>query len=758
MKRKKYYILKVVTAFFVTIVFALICSFTYLTYMSHILDENTKERLLEIADETTDIMNIKFESSITELENLSTILSLKSGYDEDELINILDNYVQVSNFSNMGFIKANGDGYSEDLKGINFSDREYFQKAMNGEKNISKFMEDRVSGEIESTFAVPVYDEYNKVVGVLAASKPISEFKDILNVNILDGEGCLILANSNGSVVINQNHKNYDSSIKDLSKVKFENNETFKNNLNESDKGVLKTKSDTGNSKYVAYAPIGINNWYIISIVPANVIEKSITSLNKISAFMWISVSVLLLIVVSYIIYSRRKSDEKLENIAFVDPLINGPNYNAFISDFNDIMKKDDGVNYALVSLDMDKFKVINDAFGYENGNTILKNIALGICKNLKSNEIYARYNADNFLIILEYTSDKNILKRMEDMTNDILISLESVIKSMNERVDSYKFILTYGICIIKNRKDPLDILVDRSNLAKKSVKGSHKTTGAFYTKDLREKILMEKELENYMDKALREKQFKVYFQPEVSFSTGEIIGAEALVRWYHSEKGIIYPDKFIPLFERNQFIKKLDYYMFNEVASYIQNWEAEGIALPKTFSINLSRIHLSDVDLSDKLVRILEAHNVSPNRIGIELTESAFFEDKDLIINMMDKLKDAGFKIYIDDFGSGYSSLNTLKDLKVDYLKFDREFLTNLENNKKGQSILHNLVNMAKDINICTVAEGVENTLQANFLREKGFDIAQGYYYFKPMTANDMKYELGKKDNIVNSINEVKK
>ena len=318
----------------------------------------------------------------------------------------------------------------------------------------------------------------------------------------------------------------------------------------------------------------------------------------------------------------------------------------------------------------------------------------------------------------------------------------------MNKFFHSYKFILNYGICIIDNKKDPLDLLVDRANLAKKRVKGGHKTTGAFYTKDLREKMLMEKELENYMDKALREKQFKVYFQPEVSFETGEIIGAEALVRWYHPEKGIIYPDKFIPLFERNQFIKKLDYYMFNEVVFYIQKWESEGIVLPKTLSVNLSRVHLSDLDLVDKLLKIVKDHNVEPSRIGIELTESAFFEDTDLIINVMEKLKNAGFKIYIDDFGSGYSSLNTLKDLKVDYLKFDRGFLTNLEDNKKGQAILHNLVNMARDISMYTVAEGVETVPQANFLREKGFDIAQGYYYYKPMTATELRDKLISDEN----------
>lgn len=749
MKRKRNYTLKVVAVFFVTIVFALICSFTYLAYMRNILNNDTKERLLEVADRTTDTMNIKLESGITELKNLSSALSLKSGYNTEEMKDVLYSYVKESSFPKITLIDSNGDGYSKDFKDINFSDREYFQKAMNGEANISNFMQDRVSGEIGSTFAVPIFNENNEAIGVLAESKAISEFKKLLDVNILGGEGYLALVDSSGAIITSQNHKNYDSGITDLREVKFENNNTFIDCSSKFEKDVLNTQSSSNDSKYIAYAPIGINNWYIISIVPASIIEKNITSLNNISSLMWISMSILLLIIVIYIIYSKRKADDRLEKIAFVDSVTNDPNYNSFFYDFNKRMSKEYKNNYALVTLDIDKFKVVNDVFGYENGDDILRHMAFVICGNLTQNEIYARHSADNFLILLEYIDEDSMLNRMDSMTIDILNNLDKVIKNMSGRIYSYKFILNYGICIIDDKKDPLDLIVDRANLAKKRVKGSHKTTGAFYTKDLREKMLMEKELENYMDKALREKQFKVYFQPEVSFKTGKIIGAEALVRWYHPEKGIIYPDKFIPLFEKNQFIKKLDYYMFNEVAFYIKKWESEGIVLPKTLSINLSRVHLSDLDLVDKLSKIVKDHNVEPSRIGIELTESAFFEDTDLIINVMEKLKNAGFKIYIDDFGSGYSSLNTLKDLKVDYLKFDRGFLTNLEDNKKGQAILHNLVNMARDISICTVAEGVETVPQADFLRKKGFDIAQGYYYYKPMTAKELRYKLINDENI---------
>ncbi|MBS5938582.1 EAL domain-containing protein [Clostridium sp.] len=749
MKRKRNYTLKVVAAFFVTIVFALICSFTYLDYMRNILNNDTKERLLEVADRTTDTMKIKLQSGIIELKNLSTAISLKSGYNTEEMKDVLYNYVKESSFQRIELIDPNGDGYSKDFKDINFSDREYFQKAMNGEVNISNFMQEKVSGEICSTFAVPIFNENNEVIGVLAASKAISEFKKLLDVNILGGEGYLALVDSSGAIITSQNHKNYDSGITDLREVKFENNNTFVDCSRKFEKGVLKTQSSSNDSKYIAYAPIGINNWYIISIVPASIIEKNITSLNNISSLMWISMSILLLIIVTYIIYSKRKADNKLEKIAFVDSVTNDPNYNSFFYDFNKRMSKEYKNSYALVTLDIDKFKVVNDVFGYENGDDILRHMAFVICENLTQNEIYARHSADNFLILLEYIDEDSMLNRMDSMTIEILNNLDKVIKNISGRIYSYKFILNYGICIIDDKKDPLDLIVDRANLAKKRVKGSHKTTGAIYTKDLREKMLMEKELENYMDKALREKQFKVYFQPEVSFKTGKIIGAEALVRWYHPKKGIIYPDKFIPLFEKNQFIKKLDYYMFNEVAFYIQKWESEGIVLPKTLSINLSRVHLSDLDLVDELLKIVKDHNVEPSKIGIELTESAFFEDTDLIINVMEKLKNAGFKIYIDDFGSGYSSLNTLKDLKVDYLKFDRGFLTNLEDNKKGQAILHNLVNMARDISICTVAEGVETVAQANFLREKGFDIAQGYYYYKPMTAKELRDKLINDQNI---------
>lgn len=743
MKNKRSFFVRVLFACLVTLFCAIICSYTYLAYMSSILNKNTKDRLLEVSNQTKTSLNEKFESGITELEKLSYAISHKSGYDIEEMKNILYNYSHNSNFTKVIVIEPNGEGFTKEFKEVNFSDKEYFQKAIKGEENISEFFFDEASGELESTFAVPIFDDKNNIIGVLAASKPISKFRNLLNISIFNGEGYLLLVNSSGSIIASQNEKSFNYNIKNINEVNFEGNKTFTESLSKSDTGVLKTKVRGANSQYLAYVPVGINDWYVLSVVPSNILEETINSLNIISVIMWIIISVILLIIVYYILYSRKKSENELERIAFVDPITNELNYNAFELEFNNKMNNDDNRHYALVSLDIDKFKIFNDIFGFNNGNILLKNIAFWISRKLSNNEIYARSNSDNFLILLEEESEEEVLNRMRDIIKDVSYNTNEVIKNINYRNSSYKLILTYGICKIKNRNYSLDTFVDRANIAKDTVKGSHKTNGAFYTKELSDKILMDKELESYMDKALKEKQFKVYFQPKVSFADGSIIGAEALVRWYHPEKGIIFPNEFIPLFEKNQFIKELDYYMFNEVSHYIQKWQEAGISLSETISINLSRVHISDMDLADKLLEIVKKYNVDPSKVGVELTESAFFEDEELLINMMDKLRSVGFKTYIDDFGSGYSALNTLKNLKVDYLKFDKGFLSNLENSEKGQLILYNLVNMAKDIGICTVAEGVETLLQANFLKEKGFDIAQGYYYYKPMPAMEMMSKL---------------
>lgn len=244
------------------------------------------------------------------------------------------------------------------------------------------------------------------------------------------------------------------------------------------------------------------------------------------------------------------------------------------------------------------------------------------------------------------------------------------------------------------------------------------------------------KELLHEYGDALREGQFEVWFQPQFDFKNRKVIGAEALVRWKHPEKGMISPAKFIPLLESNGCIGALDKYVFEHVCNYVAKWREEGLGDPIPVSVNLSRTDLLYKRFCDDLIRIAAQKQLPNAAVNLEITESAYLQNSEQLTTVVRLLRENGFKIEMDDFGSGYSSLNSLKDIDIDRLKLDMKFLSDTKNNEKSQIILSSMITMAKDLRIPVIAEGVETIEQAEMLHQFGCEQMQGYYFSKPMPA----------------------
>ena len=235
------------------------------------------------------------------------------------------------------------------------------------------------------------------------------------------------------------------------------------------------------------------------------------------------------------------------------------------------------------------------------------------------------------------------------------------------------------------------------------------------------------------MDRALVNREFQVYLQPKISTSEEELGGAEALVRWIHPKEGFIPPNRFIPIFEKNGFILKLDDYMLEEISKVQAQWLKEGRKLVP-ISVNVSRAHFTREDLAEHICAIVDKYQVPHNVIELELTESAFFDDKKVLLNTVQKLREAGFPVSMDDFGAGYSSLNSLKELQIDVLKIDADFFRGADVEERGLLIVSEVIDLAKKLNMKIVAEGIESKEQVEFLTEQECDLIQGYFYAKPM------------------------
>lgn len=387
---------------------------------------------------------------------------------------------------------------------------------------------------------------------------------------------------------------------------------------------------------------------------------------------------------------------------------------------------------YVVCTLDIDKFKLVNDLFGAAQGDRLLKHIGASLLGHFGAKLVSGRLSADNFAVLLRQSTvhgyEQEITDQIQDMVKDYPLNIQIIIRC--------------GFYYIHDSDVEPGLMCDRANLAMQEIKGSYSRRFAIYDEKMRSRMLKEQEILNEMGRALTEEQFSVFYQPKYNMEKLKIIGSEALVRWIHPEKGMISPGEFIPIFEKNGFIATLDYYVWEHVCMDIAEWIRKGYALCPV-SVNVSRAELYNVHLVEQLVSLVEKYDVPISMLQLEITESAYTENPEQLIETINRLREKGFVILMDDFGSGYSSLNTLKDVPVDVLKIDLKFLYNMDKNYKADYILKSVVQMAKRLDLVVIAEGVETNQQAEFLKSIGCVRAQGYLFAKPMDESSFRIYL---------------
>lgn len=388
---------------------------------------------------------------------------------------------------------------------------------------------------------------------------------------------------------------------------------------------------------------------------------------------------------------------------------------------------------YTIICLDLERFKVINDLFGSLEGDRLLQHVGSKLkVGTVEAGGVAGRIASDIFACCYPSIEAKSAL--IAEQITDIF---KGYPLNMEIRV-------SIGFYHVKDRTLPISRMCDRAILALNSVKGNYVKNFAVYSDELRNNLIVEQEIVNDMEYALKNEEFKVYLQPKCDMDTGKIVGAEALVRWQHPEKGMISPGEFIPIFEENNFIVKLDNYMWEKVCAILRSWIDAGYT-PVPISVNVSRVNLYNDDLYSRLVMMVEKYRIDPRLLELEITESAYSRNLQYLTEVVERLHTYGFTILMDDFGSGYSSLNMLKDINVNVLKMDMRFLTGETNGQdRGGEILESVVRMAKWLNLFVIAEGVETKEQVNFLLSINCHYAQGFHYYKPMPVQQFEELLG--------------
>ncbi len=400
----------------------------------------------------------------------------------------------------------------------------------------------------------------------------------------------------------------------------------------------------------------------------------------------------------------------------------------AFCRRAAELLEQNKEQSYTLVVTDVERFKLVNDSFGTAAGDQLLQYIANRLKKSIQPQKgICGRTSADHFAALIP--------AKME--AADAQSIVDEAEQALSEYPLNMKISLKFGIYPISERDIPVHLICDRAMLAADSVKGHYHCVYAYYDDAIRQRMLWEQEITDAMNATLNAGQFQVYLQPKYDLQSERIAGAEALVRWTHPELGFVNPRDFIPLFERNGFITELDHYIWDKTCEIVAGW----IKTMKKYvpvSVNVSRKDIYGADLPETLLGIVKKHGLRPNQLHLEITETAYTENPEQLIEVVGKLKQLGFVIEMDDFGSGYSSLNMLSELPIDILKLDMRFIQKESSKNSSCNILSFIISLAKWMNLLVIAEGVETQEQLDLLRNMDCNYVQGYYYARPMPASE--------------------
>lgn len=425
------------------------------------------------------------------------------------------------------------------------------------------------------------------------------------------------------------------------------------------------------------------------------------------------------------------KLNDKLKDIVYKDELTGDGNLKKFKLDAEKLIKENSEIKFAVFYLDFENFKYCNDVLGYKFGDYILKEYNKLLKEDMKDKETFGRVSADRFVVLRKYKDKHELIERQKHIDE----KLKKIVEKSNER---YNAAIYYGICCLEDIKEEMKIdeLIDKANFAQKTIKGQV-INYAFYNENIRNKMREENYIRDNILKAIENEEFVVYFQPKVELKEKKIRNAEALVRWKNSLGKLIPPGLFIPILEKDLLISVLDQYVFEKTCQWLKKQMKECKRILPV-SVNVSKMQFYSLDFIEVYSKLKKKYGVPNNIVIIEFTESAIFNDIKRVKEIIDKLHINGFLCSIDDFGNGYSSLNALKDMKVDSLKIDSLFFNESENKRREEIIIKGIITLAKELNMKTVAEGIEKQEQVDFLREAGCDLIQGYIFYRPMPIED--------------------
>ena len=731
-KKKGY---KIALISFIILILFFFSVFFCTNRISNELERQLETNLIDVANQNALAISNQLNDNYMLLDSLFAEIKEIPG-DMSENVMLLKGFVKANNLKRVGFCDTDGTTYTTDNVVANLSYREFFQRGMQGKSTITGVLTDALRPDADEKviiFSSPMYDDTtNELLGVFGLIYDAEVINASLQVECFEGQGCSFATNEAGDISIAMSYdsiqlsQNLYTDILSRNPGNTEVINTIRRNISSNTPNLGKLFIDSVEYYYYR-TPILIADgeivWNVFTLVPTGYLLQRLKPVrNTMYLMIFLSIFLVVAAMISYlIIFSSQR--RLVQRLAYRDSVTGGANYAYFKRQL--LTKSRNRCGY-IVSMDIQHFSNITITAGSAAADDMIKKTWELIKQSIKDNEYAARVRDDYFVMLLNMSDDTDVSRRLEQLSDEV--------HDLAIAYDAPGVRACFGIYPMEDIT-ALDDSYNKAKIGCEFAKERHDKCYAFYSEVDHEELLKNQQLEERFDFALANHNFEIWYQPKYSADTRELVGSEALVRWRETDGKLIPPGRFIPLFERDGCISRLDEYVFREVCRKQKYWLDNGFKVCPV-SVNISRATIYGANVVDKYLGILDSFELPHEYIQLEVLESAISGKAD-IAKILERFRLSGVHILMDDFGTGYSSLATLNMHCFDTLKLDKSLIDCI-GGKDGETLLHYVIKMGRHLGLHITAEGVEYESQLSYLQEQKCDDIQGYLFSKPLHVMD--------------------
>lgn len=696
--------------------------FLYVNRLSNLLHHNMKTYLSEVAKQGVNTIESKVQDDFNLLQSIATAIGVIPNPTEQMITRLMKAESKTNNFKRMGFVYPDGMAVLSDDLLQDISHEPHFAKALAGEANVSNLIKDAADGTNIFVESVPVYHQ-DKIIGVLFAARGMEEYAQALDVASFAGEGYSVIVRANGEKIVRAEHKNAVSGMHNIFNTPddpaHELAQSLQDKLKQRQSGTIDYQSAEKGSLHISYEPLNINDWFLFSVVPTAHLTEQINAFITLLLILCLAIAVAGLVIWGYVFLQQKRNKEQLFNYAYVDPVTGFPNVTANRMEAQQLLKDNPKEQYAMVAMDVSKFKIFNEQYGYEVGDILLKHIAQLIKNNLQPQELCTRIYGDYFAMLLKYTNEGSLKNRLELLG-------EQITNFQTENHQAYTVLLSFGVYPIEDKSMPIRAMYNRAAVAKSQIKGRYDQIVAFYKPDWQQTLEEEDFVERHMQQALKKGDFQLLLEPIVSLDKGTLGAAMVLAQWtVKNQQKTLKMEQFVPIFRKNGFIYQFNLFLFEQACKTLAQWQKEKRPL-FPLVINLENELFFDANFVQRLAQKAADYEIPTRFLIVELSETAQPDVLPLLERAGAELRKAGFGLTVRYNGKGGTLTNIFQHLPVEGIKV-APGVWQPHTNPKQQLLARAITDICKQLHLFLAAEGVQTPQETEYIKNMGFQFAQG-------------------------------